>query len=186
MTVCWQRCVLGYSRLENLNACEAVFCPGTVLKKAELGYICMFLFLPGYRVYYVDGNYPGSSRFVLDHQTYILNLTEVNDHLDSTSPPSAPDPNPKWNLLYQATKAYGLPSLLPSNWNSLIQTFVRDDQYFQMYWYLRHKGHVSKPCKETCKTAIICFLRSGRYDELQQCDAGLTRKEAASLMKPMC
>ena len=126
----------------------------------------MFVF-PGFRVYYVDGNYKGTSRLVLDHETYILNLTEVNH---SPGAPQNPQQNPKWTLLYRATQAYGLTSLFPSDWDGLIRTLVNDDRVFQKFWYLTHKGHVSEPCKETCKTATLCFLRSGRYDELEQCD----------------
>ncbi|KAM3601426.1 uncharacterized protein V6R79_012763 [Siganus canaliculatus] len=122
---------------------------------------------PGYRVYYMDGNYQGSSRLVLDHETYILNLTEVNH---SPGPPSKPQPNPKWTLLYRATEAYGLKSLFPSDYDGLVRAFVSDDRVFQKFWYFRHKGHVSEPCKDTCKTTLLCLLRSGRYDELQQCD----------------
>uniref|UniRef100_A0A8C7IWN9 Sphingomyelin phosphodiesterase n=1 Tax=Oncorhynchus kisutch TaxID=8019 RepID=A0A8C7IWN9_ONCKI len=95
---------------------------------------------PGYRVYLVDGNYKGSSRFVLDHETYILNLTEANRQPEG-----------------------GFSSLLPT-------TSQHDDRVFQQFWYLRHKGHVSEPCIDACKTTVVCFLRSGRYDELEQCD----------------
>lgn len=135
---------------------------------------------PGYRVYLVDGNYKGSSRFVLDHETYILNLTEANRQpeggvsslLPTTSQHAIfhPDPNPKWTLLYRASDAYGVSSLFPSDWDGLIRTFLQDDRVFQRFWYLRHKGHVSEPCIDACKTTVVCFLRSGRYDELEQCD----------------
>ncbi|KAF7654514.1 hypothetical protein LDENG_00068850 [Lucifuga dentata] len=124
---------------------------------------------PGYRVYFVDGNYQGSSRLVLDHETYILNLTEANQS-PGNHRASVPDPNPKWTLLYRATEAYGLPSVFPSDWDGLLQTFIKEDQVFQKFWYLRHKGHIAEPCTETCKTTLLCLLRSGRYDELQQCD----------------
>ena len=33
---------------------------------------------PGYRIYTVDGDYNNSSRQVLDHETYILNITDAN------------------------------------------------------------------------------------------------------------
>lgn len=127
----------------------------------------MFFLFPGYRVYYVDGNYQGSSRLVLDHETYILNLTEANHSPDA---PHSPEPNPKWTLLYRATEAYGLSSMFPYECNGLIRTLINDDRVFQRFWYFRFKGHVSEPCKETCKTTVLCFLRSGRYDELEQCD----------------
>lgn len=145
---------------------------------------------PGYRVYYVDGNYPGSSRFVVDHETYILNLTEANGKINPASPsaPVGPDPHPKWTLLYRASKAYGLTSLFPADWDGLIKTFLRDDRYFQTYWYLLHKGHVSEPCKDTCKTGAICFLRSGRYQELEQCNlfSNLHSEGAGTYRKTMC
>ncbi|XP_034034232.1 sphingomyelin phosphodiesterase [Thalassophryne amazonica] len=123
---------------------------------------------PGYRVYFVDGNYQGSSRQVLDHETYILNLTEANGIAGAKG--AHPEQNPKWTLLYRATEAYGLPSTLPSDCDQLLQIFIKDDRIFQKFWYLNHKGHVSEPCKEICKTKTLCFLRSGRYDELIQCD----------------
>lgn len=113
---------------------------------------------PGYRVYYVDGNYPDSSRLVLDHETFILNLTEANQQLD-----------PKWTLLYRASSAYGVPSLFPSDCDGLTRTFLSDDRAFQNFWFYKHKGHVSEPCKGTCRTQEVCFLRSGRYDDLQLC-----------------
>ncbi|XP_049599573.1 sphingomyelin phosphodiesterase [Syngnathus scovelli] len=119
---------------------------------------------PGYRVYYVDGNYQSSSRMVLDHETYILNLTEANYKLGE------PQENPKWTLLYRATEAYGLSSLFPSDLDGLVRGFFGDDRLFRKFWYFRHKGHVSVPCEETCKTGILCFLKSGRNDLLQHCD----------------
>ncbi|RVE63904.1 hypothetical protein OJAV_G00140930 [Oryzias javanicus] len=121
---------------------------------------------PGYRVYIVDGNYSGSSRLVLDHETYILNLTEAN------RPAVLRDPveEPKWTLLYRATEAYSLSTTFPSDYHLLLQTFIKDDRVFQKFWYLRHKGHVSEVCKETCKTTVLCFLQNGRSDQLEQCD----------------
>ncbi|XP_059401558.1 sphingomyelin phosphodiesterase-like [Carassius carassius] len=118
---------------------------------------------PGYRVYYVDGNYAGSSWMVLDHETFILNLTLANNLR------SKPDPNPSWNLLYRASEAYGLSTLFPSDMDALIKVMKNDDRVFQRFWYLFHKGHVSKPCTDTCKTSLICFLQSGRYDLLTHC-----------------
>uniref|UniRef100_A0A3B1IIZ6 Sphingomyelin phosphodiesterase 1 n=1 Tax=Astyanax mexicanus TaxID=7994 RepID=A0A3B1IIZ6_ASTMX len=125
---------------------------------------------PGYRVYYVDGNYPGSSRIVLDYDTFILNLTLANGYADGQDGLAKPQPDPVWSLLYRASTAYDMPILFPSNWDALIKNFLTDDRVFQKFWYLMHKGHVSEPCKDTCKTSLICFLRSGRYDLLQQCD----------------
>ena len=140
----------------------------------------------GYRVYYVDGNYKGSSRLVLDHETYILNLTEAN-HSPGVQL-STPEQNPKWKLLYRATQAFGLTSLYPSDHDSLMQAFVKDDQVFQKYWYLRHKGHVSELCKDACKTTVLCLLRSGRSDEFEKCNlySNVDRKLARAARKIFC
>uniref|UniRef100_A0A3Q2PSV7 Sphingomyelin phosphodiesterase n=1 Tax=Fundulus heteroclitus TaxID=8078 RepID=A0A3Q2PSV7_FUNHE len=140
---------------------------------------------PGYRVYYVDGNYKNSSRLVLDHETYILNLTEANHNPKA---PGNPVQDPKWSLLYRATEAYGLSSLFPSDHNALLRTFINDDRSFQKFWYLRHKGHVSESCREACKTTMLCFLRSGRSDELDNCDQlnGFAGNLARAARKTLC
>ncbi|MED6269881.1 hypothetical protein CHARACLAT_004141 [Characodon lateralis] len=140
---------------------------------------------PGYRIYYVDGNYKNSTRLVLDHETYILNLTEANHNLES---PGNPEQNPKWSLLYRATEAYGLSSLFPSDYDKLLGIFISDDRTFQKFWYLRHKGHVSESCREACKTTMLCFLRSGRYDELDLCDHlnGFVGNLAQAARKTLC
>lgn len=140
--------------------------------------ITSFFLWSGYRVYYVDGNYPGSSRMVLDHKTFILNLTLANNR------PSKPDPSPSWTLLYRASEAYNLSTLFPSDMDGLTKVMVNDDRVFQRFWYLFHKGHVSKPCTDTCKTSLICLLRSGRYDLLKQC--AVPHGDTHSFRKTMC
>lgn len=114
---------------------------------------------PGYRVYKLDGDYPGTSHLVVDHETYILNLTEVNKNIVP----------PRWTLLYRAQEDYGLKSALPADWDGLIRSFLQDDRAFQHFWYLNHKGHISEPCHDSCKTAALCFLRTGRSGDPQLC-----------------
>ena len=46
---------------------------------------------PGYRIYTIDGEYPGTSWQVLDFETYIMNLTEANASGQAT-----------WKLEYSA------------------------------------------------------------------------------------
>lgn len=107
----------------------------------------------GYRVYEVDGAYPGSSHAVLDHETFILNLTEAN----------APGAAPRWQRLYRAREAYGLPSAFPADWDRLIRRFQDDERLFQRFWFLFHKGHPPRePCLAACKAALLCALRTGR------------------------
>lgn len=115
---------------------------------------------PGFRVYQVDGEYPESSHVVLDHETYILNLTEAN---------KKPNEDPPWRLLYSALNTYGIKSAYPSDWDDLVQRFLQDDRLFQTFWFLHHKGHVGEACQESCKTSVLCSLRTGRSNDLQLC-----------------
>ncbi|GCB81143.1 hypothetical protein scyTo_0022126, partial [Scyliorhinus torazame] len=75
---------------------------------------------PGFRIYHIDGDYPQSSHLVLDHETYILNLTEANETL-----------NPKWVRLYGLREAYGMETVSPVDMDNLISRFLRDDRLFQ-------------------------------------------------------
>lgn len=114
----------------------------------------------GYRVYVVDGSYPGSSHAVLDHETFILNLTEAN----------APGAVPHWQCLYRARETYGLPSAFPADWDQLLRRFQDDERLFQRFWFLLHKGHPPRaPCGAGCKAALLCALRSGRSDDPSLC-----------------
>ncbi|XP_064297738.1 sphingomyelin phosphodiesterase [Phalacrocorax carbo] len=115
---------------------------------------------PGYRVYEVDGAYPGSSHAVLDHETFILNLTEAN----------VPGAEPRWQRLYSAREAYGLPSAFPADWDRLIRRFQDDELLFQRFWFLFHKGHPPRePCLAACKAALLCALRTGRSADPSLC-----------------
>lgn len=116
--------------------------------------------LAGYRVYQIDGNYSGSSHVVLDHETYILNLTEANE----------PGATPHWHLLYRARETYGLPNALPTAWHDLVYRMRRDTQLFQTFWFLYHKGHPpSEPCGTPCRLATLCAQLSARADSPALC-----------------
>ncbi|XP_039913150.1 sphingomyelin phosphodiesterase [Hirundo rustica] len=117
---------------------------------------------PGYRVYEVAGSYPGSSHAVLDHETFILNLTEAN-----AAPPGTP---PRWQRLYGARTAYGLPTAFPADWDRLVRRMQDDEQLFQLFWFHLHKGHPPRePCGGPCKAALLCALRSGRAADPALC-----------------
>ncbi|XP_019379299.1 PREDICTED: sphingomyelin phosphodiesterase [Gavialis gangeticus] len=117
---------------------------------------------PGYRVYQLDGNYPESSHRVLDHETFILNLTEANA--------AGPGATPHWHRLYRAREAYGLPNAFPADWDQLLRRFQDDERLFQRFWFLFHKGHPPRePCRDACKAALLCALRTGRTDDPALC-----------------
>ncbi|XP_070605448.1 sphingomyelin phosphodiesterase [Erythrolamprus reginae] len=117
---------------------------------------------PGYRVYYVDGIRPGSSSMVLDHETFILNLTQANQ----------PGAVARWQRLYGARETYGLPVAFPEDWNRLLDRLQADERLFQHFWYLRFKGHPpAQPCGDACKKATLCALRTGRAADPKLCQS---------------
>ncbi|XP_038051985.1 sphingomyelin phosphodiesterase-like isoform X2 [Patiria miniata] len=105
---------------------------------------------PNYRTYEVDGNYKNSSWAVLDHETYVMNLTDANL-----------TDNPKWNLEYTAKAAYGMKALQAVDWNELVGKFeaVNSTLFDQFYKYY-YKSHVTQPCDAQCKTNFICDLKT--------------------------
>lgn len=60
---------------------------------------------------------------LLDHESYYLNLTDANLRNKA-----------EWKFEYSAKAAYGLESLQPQEWASLIQRLKTDDQLFQKFW----------------------------------------------------
>lgn len=111
-------------------------------------------------MYEVDGAYNGSSHAVLDHETFILNLTEAN----------VPGAEPRWQRLYRAREAYRMASAFPADWDLLIRRFQDDERLFQRFWYHFHKGHPPRePCLEACKAALLCALRTGRSADPSLC-----------------
>ncbi|XP_071608797.1 sphingomyelin phosphodiesterase [Heliangelus exortis] len=119
---------------------------------------------PGFRVYEVDGSYPGSSRAVLDHWTFILNLSRANGDTPGDTP------SPPWTLLYRARESYGLSGTTPAHWDHLVRRLQEDPELFQRFWFHLHKGHPpSKPCGGVCRTALLCALRSGRAGDPRPC-----------------
>jgi sphingomyelin phosphodiesterase len=117
---------------------------------------------PSFRIYTIDGNYKGSSYRVLDHETYVMNLDDANKGAD-----------PKWTLEYNAMDAYNMSSLLPENWNELIDRFIQDDNLFQQYNNrFEHGPTPEKPCERRCKYDKLCAMRRARSHDMDLC-AGL-------------
>ncbi|XP_065202561.1 sphingomyelin phosphodiesterase isoform X2 [Planococcus citri] len=107
---------------------------------------------PGYRVYYVDGDRDHSTRAVLDHETWVMNLKEANLY-----------GYPIWYKLYSARDAYQMPNLTPTDWDTLVTKLAENDQLFDQYYKHYWKNSPVKPtCDLECKKRMICDLRSGR------------------------
>lgn len=78
---------------------------------------------PAIRFYYIDGDRNDTTRLVLDHETWNLNLVEAN-LLD----------NPVWRESYSARDAYSMRGLRPVDWNDSIARMAKDDELFGVYF----------------------------------------------------
>jgi len=115
---------------------------------------------PGYRIYTVDGDYKGSTRAVLDHETWVTDLGEAN-RLRS--------PELTWYKLYTAKEAYNLKDLSPSSWEDLVMSMYKNKRLFNMYYRFYNKNSpVAPPCDEECTTRLLCDIRSGRSHAREQ------------------
>ncbi|KAK3926133.1 Sphingomyelin phosphodiesterase [Frankliniella fusca] len=107
---------------------------------------------PGYRIYYVDGDHKDTTRAVVDHETWVMNLKDANVY-----------DYPLWYKEYSVRETYEMPSLLPQEWDTLINKIAQDgplfDTYYRHYW----KNSPVRPlCDGECKKRMICDLRSGK------------------------
>ncbi|XP_022092882.1 sphingomyelin phosphodiesterase-like [Acanthaster planci] len=114
---------------------------------------------PNYRIYEVDGNYKNSSWAVLDHATYVMNLTDANL-----------TDNPKWKLEYTAKTAYGMKALQAVDWNELVGKFeAANSTLFDKFYTYYYKSNVPGPCDEKCKTGFICDLKTAQSGTHEFC-----------------
>lgn len=120
---------------------------------------------PAFRLYEKDGVHAASTHSVLDHSTFILNLTKV----DITK-------TPVWELEYSARAAYDMQGLHPRDWADLITRMESDDSLVQKYYRYRSHSSGKGTCDAGCKKSILCGMKSSRADDPSQCD-GLTRSE---------
>ena len=123
---------------------------------------------PAYRIYQKDGVHSNSTHSMLDHTTYILNLTQV----DITK-------TPVWQEEYSARAAYNMTGLHPADWASLIVRMETDDSLVQKYNQFRFHSARHGVCDNSCKKSIICSMKTSRTDDPSQC-ANLTAAEYQS------
>jgi len=109
--------------------------------------------MPTYRVYTIDS----ISFEVLDHETYMLNLTEAN--LTNKT---------EWTLEYKAKEAYNMSSLFADDWDKLIGQFETNPDLFNTYY--SHFDRNEKVCDDSCQFDRLCEMRSGRsHDKANLC-----------------
>ncbi|XP_051164735.1 sphingomyelin phosphodiesterase isoform X1 [Leptopilina boulardi] len=117
---------------------------------------------PGYRIYYVDGDHPQTTRMVVDHESWVMNLKEANLY-----------DYPFWYKSYSARKAYQMSSLLPKDWDSLIDKMSSEPMTFDLYYKHYYKDSPVRPaCNDECRKRLLCDLRSGRsHDRKALCQS---------------
>ncbi|XP_072766860.1 sphingomyelin phosphodiesterase [Anoplolepis gracilipes] len=117
---------------------------------------------PGYRIYYIDGDHPKTTRMVIDHESWVMNLKEANLY-----------DYPIWHKLYSARQAYQMASLLPKDWDSLIDKMTNEPALFDLYYKHYYKNSPVRPtCNDECRKRLLCDLRSGRsHDRKALCQS---------------
>ncbi|XP_068906860.1 sphingomyelin phosphodiesterase-like [Tenebrio molitor] len=108
---------------------------------------------PAYRIYYVDGDHDNTTREVLDHETWTINLDEANESSE----------DPKWYRLYSAKNAFAMDSLRPAAWAKVIDRLVQNPDFFDLFYKYYYRASPARPtCDTKCKLQILCDLKSGR------------------------
>ncbi|XP_011501160.1 PREDICTED: sphingomyelin phosphodiesterase-like [Ceratosolen solmsi marchali] len=115
---------------------------------------------PAYRIYYIDGDHSETTRLIIDHETWTMNLYEANKNDD-----------PKWYKAYSAKDAYLMTSVLPKDWDNLVNRMVQDKDLFEKYHRNYYRNSTVRPaCNNECKRKSLCNLRCGRsYDQQNLC-----------------
>lgn len=121
---------------------------------------------PGYRIYEVDGHYVNSSRAILNHETYILDLVEANKG------------NVKWKLEYSAKEAYGMKSLLPEDWDDLVHRMASNTTLFNTFYKYYTKSARNDSCDDSCRKYTLCRVMSGRSHDDSACTLNTTLTQA--------
>ncbi|XP_037914382.1 sphingomyelin phosphodiesterase isoform X1 [Hermetia illucens] len=107
---------------------------------------------PGYRIYYIDGDHDATTRMVIDHESWIMNLKEANLY-----------DYPIWYKLYSTRAAYAMKGLRPTDWSNLINEMANNQELFELYYkHYWKNSHLRPLCDPECKKRILCDAKSGR------------------------
>jgi sphingomyelin phosphodiesterase len=111
----------------------------------------------------MDGDYPGSSYWVLDHRTVIMNLTASNMYNKTI-----------FINEYDARDAYQMKNLFPNDWNNLIERLENDIDgplMSSVYKYNTKSYANGSQCSHKCRRALLCNLKSARSEDSHACDS---------------
>ncbi|XP_005183847.1 sphingomyelin phosphodiesterase [Musca domestica] len=113
---------------------------------------------PNYRIYEVE---PKTYQ-VVDHSTWIFNLTEANAYGDQRSP--------QWFREYQFSEF--TENLSPAGIDALLDKMATNPEILRQYW--KYKTLSSDPlldmgCNNTCLLNTICNLATSVYNQKERC-----------------
>nr|XP_019543354.2 sphingomyelin phosphodiesterase-like [Aedes albopictus] len=115
---------------------------------------------PNYKVFYVDRE----SFEILDHETWIYNLTEANQH---------PDRKPLWFKEYTFKEHFGLTDLSPKSLDTLLQKLAHSEADLRQYWNVKQKNSdpmLSRGCDKTCLRDALCAIARTEYSDDAACE----------------
>lgn len=118
---------------------------------------------PGYRMYTMDGDYPSSSYWVLDHRTVIMNLTATNLYNRTVMQNE-----------YSVRDAYQMENLFPTDWDNFIKRLENDidgPMMSTVYKYYTKSYAEGSQCDHTCRRGLICSFKTARDDDPHACDS---------------
>jgi sphingomyelin phosphodiesterase len=77
---------------------------------------------------------------------------------------------PTWTKAYDPISEYGMSSLSPAQWSSVITRFNTTDTYFQR-WRFHHYSQSPgrSPCTGECKSDSLCAMRSSTAKAFLEC-----------------
>ncbi|CAJ0567409.1 unnamed protein product, partial [Mesorhabditis spiculigera] len=112
-------------------------------------------FNPVYRLYTLDGNYPGSTFGILDWEEWFFDLSKNTDATKHD-----------WTQLYASVlQEYGLKNNNPSEWNSLINRMKTDEDLFKKYRKNYYRRTDLGPCDQKCRHKLLCSARQAHHSE---------------------
>ena len=111
----------------------------------------------------MDGYYPGSSYWVLDHRTVIMNLTATNMYNTTIFMDE-----------YTARNAYQMENLFPSDWHNLIERLKNDIDgplMGSVYQYYTKSYSTGDQCNHDCRRGLLCDFITARFEDVHACDS---------------
>jgi hypothetical protein len=111
----------------------------------------------------MDGEYPSSSYWVLDHRTVIMNLTATNLYNRTIMQNE-----------YNARDAYQLENLFPVDWDHFITRLENDIDgplMSTVYEYYTKSHSDGSQCNHLCRRGLICDFKTAYDDDTHACDS---------------